>query len=85
MTFNARFLDEINGHLNEKQLPKLNGIDLNGVIEESIQKVNRRFDLIEPNIFKNSNKIFNVNLVNNVEELFSIKMQCRNLAPLVGW
>lgn len=55
-TFNTRFLDEANSPFNEKLLPKLNGIDLNQIIEEATERIRKRFDLIEPNIFKNSNQ-----------------------------
>lgn len=33
---------------------RLTGVDLNQIVDEAVEKVNKRFNHLEPNIYKNS-------------------------------
>ena len=55
--FNAHFFDE-SLETSEQVLPKLVGVDLNQIVEDATIKVGKRFDHVEPYIYKNSKQSY---------------------------
>lgn len=48
------FLDRVAKPSNKLFLAKLTGMNLHQLIDLSTKKINKRFEIIEPNIYKNS-------------------------------